>query len=170
MDYHVNSSKGQLKIQQMAFVLVAMIIFFALVALVYFSVRVNSLKKEATSLQEDQAKELVQKLSGISELKWTKDCSTCVDMDKALLLKNRTVYKGFFGLDYLAFEVIYPAKTNRECTIGNYPDCSKLTLINGNNFGTASNAYVSLCRWNQDTGNEKCELGIIYAGGNAITG
>lgn len=42
--YHVSYSKnknnkGQIKIQQMAFVLVALMIFFALVSLFYFSVR-----------------------------------------------------------------------------------------------------------------------------------
>ena len=46
----VNSSKGQMKIQQMAFVLVALMIFFAIVTLFYFSIRVQVLQKDVVTL------------------------------------------------------------------------------------------------------------------------
>ena len=170
---HFNASysknkKAQLKIQQMAFVLIAIIIFFALVALVYFSVKVNSIKKEAGNLEGDKAKKLVQRLSGVAELKWSKDCSNCIDLDKAMVLKNRSVYSQFFGVDYLALEVLYPEKSKKECTIGNYPDCNIITLVKDKEFDTASRAYVALCRWDQNSDSEKCELGAIYASGNSI--
>lgn len=161
------NKKAQLKIQQMAFVLVAIVVFFALVSLIYFSVRINVLKKQVVNLEDEKAKEIVQKLSSIPELKWENDCSSCIDLDKALILKNRTVYKDFFGLDYLAFEVLYPSKTDRECTFGNYPNCKWVTLAKTGEF-TATTAYVSLCRFDQSMGSEKCELGIVHAAGRGI--
>jgi hypothetical protein len=161
------NKRAQLKIQQMAFVLVAMIIFFALVSLVYFSIRVNVLKRTVANLEDDKAKEVVQKLSSIPELKWENDCSSCIDLDKAIVLKNRTVYKDFFGLDYLAFEVLYPNRRDRECTAGNYPDCKWVTLTKTGNF-SATTAYASFCRFDQLTNAQKCELGVIHAAGKAI--
>jgi hypothetical protein len=65
-DFHAGFSKnrkGQMKIQQMAFVLMAIVIFFALVSLFYFSIRIRSLQKSALSLREEEAKELIRKLA-----------------------------------------------------------------------------------------------------------
>jgi multisubunit Na+/H+ antiporter MnhC subunit len=50
---------------EMAFVLVAIVIFFALVSLAYFSIRINSLDKDVGALKEDEAKEIVKKISGV---------------------------------------------------------------------------------------------------------
>jgi hypothetical protein len=161
------NKKAQLKIQQMAFVLVAMIVFFALVSLVYFSIRVNVLKKQVVNLEDEKAKQIVQRLSSIPELKWENDCSSCIDLDKAMILKNRTVYKDFFGLDYLAFEILYPSRTDRECTTGNYPDCKWITLSKSGDF-IDTTSYASLCRFDQSTSSEKCELGLVHAAGKAI--
>ena len=161
------NKQAQLKIQQMAFVLVAIILFFALVSLVYFSIRMNSLKKTSASLEDQKVYELVQKLSGIPELRYS-GCASCIDMDKAILLKNRTTYQGFFGLDYLSFETLYPKKPIKECFIGNYPECNKLTLISQPNFGTTSDAFASLCHYDQQIKSIKCELGIIHAASNSI--
>jgi hypothetical protein len=161
------NKQAQLKIQQMAFVLVAIVIFFVLVSLVYFSIRMNSLKKTASSLEDQKVYKLVQKLSSIPELRYA-GCASCVDMDKAILLKNRTTYQGFFGLDYLSFEILYPKKLAKECSVGNYPDCNKIILINTPNFGTTSDAFASLCRYDQQIKSIKCELGIIHAASNSI--
>lgn len=163
----LKNNKAQLKIQQMAFVLVAIIIFFALVSLFYFSIRMNSLKKTASSLESEKVYQLVQRLSSIPELSYS-GCSSCIDMDKAVLLKNRTSYQGFFGLDYLSFEILYPKKPTKECFVGNYPDCNKLTLISQPNFGTTSDAFASLCRYDSTMKSTKCELGIIHAASNSI--
>ena len=170
MSYRVNYSKGQLKIQQMAFVLVALIIFFAMVSLFYFSIRVSNIQKSAVSLSEDAAKELVRKLSGTPEFAWTAtDCASCIDLDKVILLKNRKAYSGFWSLDYLAVERVYPSKEG-ECTKGNYPNCNKITIINKTlSYGSPAWAYVALCR--QDFAKSayvKCELGRIFAAGKGI--
>jgi len=63
-------SRGQMKIQEMAFVLVAFIVFFALVLLFYVAFRGSTLKQEAKELEESKAMELVQKLSSSPELNY----------------------------------------------------------------------------------------------------
>jgi len=160
--------KAQLKIQQMAFVLVAIFIFFAFISLIYVSIRMNFMKKQAVNLEADKAMEFAQKMTGVPELKWSQQCDSCIDLDKAMMLKNRTVYNDFFGLDHLSFEIIYPVITDKECITGNYPNCNKLTLISKSSYDTASRAYISLCRWDQETNNEMCYLGAVYASGKAV--
>ena len=51
----VLNRKGQMKIQQMAFILVALIIFLSMASLIYFSIRISSLREGANSLEERNA-------------------------------------------------------------------------------------------------------------------
>ena len=98
MNYcHVNYSKrGQIKIQQMAFVLVAIMIFFSFAALFYFSLSVSKLKGDAEDLREKEVKETVRRLAGSPEFSWTVyDCPTCIDLDKVMVLKDLESYNGF---------------------------------------------------------------------------
>ena len=163
----VNSGRGQLKIQQMAFVLVALMIFFGMVALFYFSIRISNLEKSAIDLKDEQAKELVRKLTSTAEFGFTaSDCSGCVDLDKVLILKERETYKDFWQLDYLEVEKITGGE---ECTKANYPECGKVTIIKKENYGAAVSSFVSLCRWEKEKGGyTRCELGKILVSGKGI--
>jgi len=164
--FRANYTKGQLQIQQMAFVLVALVIFFAMVALVYFSMRTSDLKNEALALREKEAAELAFAFSSSSEFSWAAaGCSQCVDFDKVLMLKEKKDYKNFWNLAYLSVEKIYPAGELIECTRANYPNCTTITIINKTGFyGSPKGAFVSICR--QESAREsyvKCEIGKIYA-------
>ena len=165
-----SSKRAQLKIQQMAFVLVAIIIFFAIVALLYFSISLSNLRKSASSLQEQEASELVRKLASTPEFSFTAtDCSNCIDLDKLLLLKSRQSYKEFWNLDFLKIEKLYPKTEKLECEKANYPDCNEITIIDKKEFGSPQKAFVSLCRWEQAKGGyTKCGLGGIYASGKNL--
>lgn len=159
------SKKGQMKIQEMAFVLVAVMVFFGLAVLFYITIRMAGMKDSATMLQQNEAMEMVKKLAASPEFAWTaNDCSNCVDMDKLMAIKNMTEYRNFWGLDYLKVERIYPQGSG-ECTKQNYPDCQSITLVPAGNFGTPPFAFVSLCRYDFKDGQsyKKCDIGKIYA-------
>jgi len=158
-------SKGQMKIQQMAFVLIAIVIFFAMVAIVYFSIRVSNIRESAVLLREEEAKELVRKLAGTPEFMST-ECANCIDLDKIFILKDKKSYDEFWDLKYLAVEIIYPVR-EEECDNANYPDCRRVTLIEEDDIGIPYSAFVSVCRWDSDR-YIKCELGKIYASGEGI--
>ena len=162
-------SKGQLKIQEMAFVLVAIMIFFAIVALFYITIRTNTLRDDAGLQREEEAKELVRKLSDSPEFSWTaSSCSNCIDLDKVMALKDKPEYKNFWNIDYLMVEIVYPAKNGVECGRGNYPDCSTITLVN-KTIGTPITAFVAVCRQEfRQRGYPICELGRLYASGKAL--
>lgn len=163
------SSKGQLKIQQMAFVLVAFMILFGLAALFFLSLNSSGLKNDVNQVRHDKAQELVRKLASTPEFSWTvDDCSSCLDLDKVLALKNRsTTYKDFWGPDVKLLQVkeVYPTKkVGVECTAGNYPDCSDITIIkNGAGYSTEE-AFVALCRLEGQPIHTRCSLGKIVMG------
>ena len=161
--------KAQMKIQEMAFVLVAIMIFFGIVALIYFKISFSGLQSSVEAQRAEGANLLVQKLSSSPEFAFTaKDCQNCIDMDKVILLKNKTQYKAFWNLDFLQIEVLYPEKQG-ECTTFNYPDCRTITLVN-KTLGISQSAYVSLCRQEFRQGNYvKCDLGRIYASGKGLS-
>ncbi len=167
MNYsNVNYSRGQVKIQQMAFVLVAIMIFFAIVVLFYLSIRVNLLKGDVEILRNEEAKEVVRKLAGRPELSWTvTDCASCIDLDKALVLNHRESYEDFWEVPFLQIERVYPDGEG-ECTKGNYPDCRTITLVDEGIY-IAHSAFVALCRHDELMG-DKCELGKIYLGFRSV--
>ena len=164
--------KAQLKIQEMAFVLVALFLFFLLIGLFYLSFKIHSFKSSVGNLKEQEAKAMVRKIAATPELRWG-ECSGCIDLDKALVLKesmgsNKTL-EGLWDLEYLAIETIYPAKPDKICNLGNYPECGKLVLLKRNeNYGKAYTSFVSLCRWDNEKNSQKCELGKIYAAGRLL--
>src|SRR3989344_3960423 len=123
--------RGQFKIQQMAFVLVALIIFFGLVALFYFTIQIEQVKKSALNMKEEEAKELVKKISASPEFAFSsnkRECVNCIDIDKVLIIKSKEEYNNFWRLDLLEIEILSPKKTVGECTSGSFPNCNKITI------------------------------------------
>lgn len=165
------NKKSQMKIQEMAFVLMAIMIFFGIVAIFYIKISLSNLRGDVEMQRGEEANELVRRISGTPEFSFTAgECDSCIDMDKVLILKERKSYQGFWNLDYLKIETIYPLK-NGECTRANYPNCNSITLVNKTgDFGIPKSAFVALCR-QEFKGSEnyvKCELGRISASGKSI--
>lgn len=165
----IKQKKAQMKIQEMAFVLIAIMVFFSIVALFYFSIRLASMREDVQTEREEGAKELARKLADIPEFSWA-ECPECIDADKLLALKERNSYKNFWDVDYLMIENVYPNKTNIECTPANYPNCRTITLINKTkDIGIPVSAFVSICSYEYSKGGyNKCELGKIYVSAKAI--
>lgn len=164
------SSKGQMKMQQMAMVLVAFVIFFVLVALFVISVKFSSLRESAGSTRENEMRALVHKLAGTPEFAWTyEDCASCVDFDKAFLLKQQGAYNDFWSnsVDLVRLQRLYPAEgvDYIECTADNYPDCSQITIYESEKGYTAQNAYVALCRLEGEPLGPRCTFGQLVVGG-----
>ena len=152
----------------MAFVLVAMFVFFGLAALFFITVNLSGTRQAVQDLERDSARELAYQLANTPEFKWTDNsCNNCVDALKVLLVKQeRAIYLPLWNLDYLSIELIYPNKEG-ECTLANFPNCKTITLANNSAYyGVPANAYISLCRNEKiETGGsfEKCEIAVIKA-------
>ncbi len=164
-------SKGQFKIQQMAFVLVALMIFFGIVAVFYVSIRFSSLKGDVSDIRKEEVIESVRKMAGTPEFISTnwEDCASCVDLDKVFVLKDKASYQGFWqDINLLQVLRVYPSYSSDECTANSYPRCNKITLTDKGNY-EAYEAFVSLCRYDYSIGQERCELGKVVMGFEAVT-
>lgn len=147
----------------MAFVLVGLMILFGMVGIFYLSIRVNSIKEQAGKSNDDRAREMLATLASSPELSFSSDgCTSCIDMDKVLALKERKEYSNFWGFDYLAIERISP-KSSGECNKVNYPNCRYITVVNQTRYvGVIQSAFVSICRIEFNNGAyTKCELGKL---------
>ncbi len=158
--------KAQLKIQQMAFVLVALVIFMGMVGIIFFSVYVSDIRKDASELRDKEARELVRKISSSPEFVFSaQSCVSCVDFIKVLKLKDLAEYKNFWKLDYLIVERINNKSSSEliECTLTNIDNCDKISVIGKENFGSAKSSFVTLVRWDESLGggNYRYELGRI---------
>ncbi len=162
------SKKAQLKIQQMAFMLVAVFIFFSLAGIFYLNFSSGDLENRIAQLREEEAIEIVSSISKTPEFSFfsTGECSSCIDLDKVLLLKERQEYKDFWNIDFLMVEKVWPNATNKECTRANYPECNKITLISANdkNIRTRT-SYVTIARWDPSLGSRgsyRYEIGKVH--------
>ena len=160
--------KAQLKIQQMAFMLMAITLFFILVGLFVLVIRFSGLKKSAEMLEEENAVLLISKLANSPEFSCGESFggrkTNCVDSDKVMVLKEHIgKYFDFWGVSNIEIRKIYPEMPETECNLGNYPDCNLIKITSTELEGVGLSNFVSLCRKESFEGEvfDKCELAKI---------
>ncbi len=162
----MKTKKAQLKIQQMAFMLMAITLFFVLAGMFVLVFRFSGLKESATLLEEKNAMLLVTKLANSPEFScgeaFGSNRINCIDADKVMMLKeNAAKYVGFWGVAEIQIRKIYPNEGDIICTTANYENCGVIEVFSKeiNSLPPVSN-FVSLCK--KDSYNEeiydKCEL------------
>src|SRR3989344_3030780 len=84
--------RAQLKIQQMAFMLMAVTLFFILVGMFFLVIKFSGLKESATMLEEENAMLLATKIANSPEFSCGNAFGTtkiaCIDSDKMIVLKE----------------------------------------------------------------------------------
>jgi len=161
---------GQLKIQQMAFMLMAITLFFALVGMFFLTIQVSNIRESASVLEEKNALLLVTKLANSPEFSCGNSFGiagiSCVDSDKVMALKNNIEkYKDFWGTSSIEIRKIYPVSQRVECTSSSYPNCN-IIKINSEEISSEYSNFVSLCRKESMNGEtyDKCELAKLIVG------
>ena len=159
------SKKGQFKIQQMAFMLLAVFLFFILAGLFWLALQSRNLQRQAVQLQEEQAILMAEFLSSASEF----SCgSYCIDTDKIMILMNRQAYQEFWPVSYIKIRKLYPKQDDKECNKGNYPNCNIYNIYENKEIKSdmSVGSFVALCRYEQVEGypTRVCELGRFIIG------
>jgi len=165
----IKDKKAQLKIQEMSFMLVAVVILFVLAGLFFVNIKYRELHKAAVEAEKEKAISTVIKIADTPEFMCSSSKSGCIDTDKLIVMQERQAYKGFWPVTSLSVRKIYPSNDSEleiKCTKNNYPNCN-IFKIYGEEKETIS-TFVSLCRNEKDTETglmyEKCELGKVLAG------
>lgn len=170
------NKRAQLKIQQMAFMLIAVTLFFVMVGMFILVFKYSGMKDEANRLREENALLLVSKVANSPEFSCGASSGTqktyCIDADKVMALKkNINLYKDFWGKDTnIVIRRIYPSSTKDvACELSNYPACNLINVLGQNISGEHSN-FISLCRKENLNGEvvEKCELAKIMVSYKSI--
>lgn len=160
--------KGQFKIQQMAFMLVGIVLFFILVGLFWVVIQKQNLYQKATDLREERAIKLSQFIADSPEFNCPHKPGYCVDTDKVMVLMNRTAYREYWPVSSIKIIEVYPAREGVECNFGNYPNCSTYNVYENEEINSSSSigSYVSLCRKEKIDGYKQdiCRLGKIVVG------
>ncbi len=164
----LQNRSGQMKIQQMIFMIVAVTLLFILVGVFFLSISLSNLKKSAVNLAEENSMLLVSKLANSPEFSCGNAFGTsrtnCIDFDKVISLKSRTEYSNFWGVAKIEVRKIYPSEGDKSCTENNYPDCGVLKILDKNvKILPYSSNFVSLCRKETDGKiiYNKCELALL---------
>jgi len=98
---NIVSIRSQLKIQEMAFMLVAVVFFFILVGLFAFSIFYVDLYKEANKISEDRTLSALTNLADTPELSCSTSKSNCIDADKLISLVRNQDYARFWPFSSL---------------------------------------------------------------------
>lgn len=136
--------KGQLKIQEMAFVLVAVVFLFSLVFLFFARFQSNQLSGQAEALREYRSISMLRSVAGMPELQCAlqgQGVSVCIDKDKLAALSENEMLKQKYAelwknsnIAGISIDEVYPsddeyiiysASSNNTITYSTYiPLCS----------------------------------------------
>ncbi len=169
------SKRSQLKIQEMAFMLVFVFLFFALAGLFALTIFSGNIKQEALKIAEMRTLTSITNLADSPEFYCVVSKSNCIDADKLIsLAKNKTNYLIFWPFSSLKVVKMqaFDKKESEmiECNWANYPDCEIFVIYKKENKNIKNerlmSSYVSLCRKEYENGYtyDKCEIAKIVAG------
>lgn len=164
--------KAQFKIQQMAFMLIALVAFFALVGIFVLGFNISQLKGTAGLLEEKNAGLLAMKLADSPEFSCGNAFNEisrktgCIDADKLMIVKQDiSKYRNFWGVYGIEVRTVYPkSEIEKACTLSNYPDCNVIKLMENSSKGYDYSSFVSLCRkaGSSETGMyDRCDIAEI---------
>lgn len=165
----LKSKRSQMKIQEMSFMLIGLVLFFIIAGIFFLVISNAGLRKSAATLSETKAISTISRLASSPEFSCTGSKQLCVDTDKVLALKQRSAFNNYWDTSGgLVIKQVYPKLNNEiECDIGNYGtgECNKYTLKSPGSGFIEISSNVILCRKESKEGYsyDKCELGSISA-------
>ncbi len=159
--------KAQMKIMQMAFMIIAIFIFFALVGLFFLRIQLGDVESNAAQLQKEQAISSLKVIADMPELACGGSESLCLDEDKLRVMSGNfsSVYDLLWPVASVKVYRVYPAFSEiLECpSLGcNYYEIYDSGQTNVKEYST----YVSICKKIEEVGYvyDRCEVGKLVVG------
>lgn len=119
------NKKAQLKIQEMAFVLLAVVFLFAILLLFFARFQMSSLQKSATAIREERTTDMLRTIASMPELSCSGEAN-CIDEDKLKAFELSTTKSRYSELwqeskiTKVTVEQVYP-KTSKIYSIYETP-------------------------------------------------
>ena len=156
--------KAQMKIQQMAFMIVAVFLFFILVGLFFINWQFKDVRRGFAQLEKEQAISALGVLADMSELNCDSRESFCVDEDKLIIMSGEG-YENFWPVASVKVYKIYPGFSEVVKCPG--LNCNYYEVYNSRQKQMKEySTYVSICKKIKefDYVYNKCEIGKLVVG------
>ena len=159
--------KGQMKIQQMAVMIVAVFFFFILVGLFFLGIMFKDVKGGAVDLQREQAISSLRVIADMTELNYDSSWSMSLDEDKLRIMSGGfgEVYDSLWPIASIGVYKVYPRFDEvKECPgVG----CNFYGVYDNGQSGVETySTYVSICEKVREGGStyNDCEIGKLVVG------
>lgn len=159
--------RGQMKIMQMSFMIIAVFIFFVLVGLFFFRISLSNLGKNAEQLQREDVISSLGVIAGLGEFSYSSDKNLAIDEDKLDVMVGdlENNYFDFWPVASIEFYKIYPSPEKLiKCPAEN---CNYYNIYDSGQSNIEKySSYVSICKRVKEFGSvyDRCEVGKIVAG------
>jgi len=165
----VKGNFAQMKIMQMAFMIVAVIFLFVLVGLFFLNIKIRDIFSSASDLQREQAISSLEVIADMPELNYGSSESMTIDKDKLRVMMGDFAksYDSFWTVASVKVYLVYPSFDEiKKCpAIGcNYYEIYDNGQSNIKEYAT----YVSVCEQVKEGGSDydSCEIGKLVVGVN----
>lgn len=146
--YGINK-KGQLKIQQMAFMLVALFLLLVLAGLFFMSLYSGQLKAQAEQIKKNKAVNIAALIGQSAEF----SCgSNCIDADRLVALSEKDIYGELWNIESIRIYSVFPKEQGVFTILDKQEDKETRTV----------ESYISLCKRNEK--GFSCKIGRIVIG------
>jgi hypothetical protein len=159
--------KAQLKIQEMSFMMLAVILLVFIVLLFYVSVSSFNVKKNFQELARHNSLSILIGFADYPEFNCV-GASSCIDTDKLIgFMGEKEKYKNYWGNEIkgIVIEKVFSFSNiiKGECSMINYPNCDKYTIIPIQDNSIGDSGYIGLCReeYKNNYNFKQCDLGRI---------
>jgi len=164
----MSGKKAQFKIQQMAFMVIAVFFFFILVGMAYLGYQYKGVQESFQKLQKEEAIRSLQVLTELPELSCSEEY-LCIDEDKIYALASKKDYgnKNFWPIASIRVYKIYPSFEGKEILKCPAPECNYYEIYDSKQTNIEEYAtYVSLCRKVRVQGYtyNQCDIGKLSVG------
>jgi len=156
LSHHLTNKKAQIKIQEMAFVLLALVFLFILAFLFFTRLNLSNIEKRTAELREERALSVLGKISAMPELRCSASLgkateTLCLDKSKIEIFSEKFTdeYENIWrGLSSVKILEVFP---NEEEYIIYYKNEGNLSYSN----------FVSLCQEGGERNEYRCSIGMI---------
>jgi len=161
--------RGQMKIQQMAIMIIAVFFFFVLVGLFFLGIMFKDVGSGAEQLHKEQAISSLRVIADMPELNYDSSWSMSLDKDKLRIMSGEfgEVYDLFWPVASVGVYKVYPRFNEvKECPgVG----CNYYGVYdNGQSDVKTYSTYVAICEKVRESGStyDDCEVGKLVVGVN----
>jgi hypothetical protein len=163
--------KAQMKIQQMAFMIIAVFIFFVMVGLFFLNYHVRTISYSYNEIQEQKAVSSLSAIANMPELNCEDSKENCIDLDKLKVISQ-------FSQNYTSLWPVYSISVYRvaaegdEIIFGNEvrcpaTGCNVYHILESEETTSTYSKFVNICSKQRRQDNriyDQCEIGKLVVG------